>query len=114
MYGGGSSWQYTRSSISELVDKRSVTGIADKTALLEYYRAFKVQADNIVDLAPLEVSILFMRRLPQVVEEKLHKRLKFPDAYPTDPFPLKDLYKSTKWLYKGGLGLGRTVLRDEY
>ena len=64
MYGGGSSQRYTRSSISELVDKRSMTGIADKAALLEYYRAFKVQADNILDLAPLEVSELFMRGLP--------------------------------------------------
>ena len=38
-----------------------MTGIEDKTALLEYYRAFKVQADNILDLAPSEVSELFMR-----------------------------------------------------
>ena len=64
MYGGGSSRQYTRSSISELVDKRSMTGIADKVALLEYYREFKVQADNILDLAPSEVSELFMHGLP--------------------------------------------------
>ena len=73
MYGGGSSQRYTRSSISELVDKRSMTGIADKAALLEHYRGFKVQADNILDLAPLEVSELFMRGLPQVVEEKLRE-----------------------------------------
>ena len=39
-------------------------GIADKAALLEYYRGFKVQADNILDLAPSEVSELFMRGLP--------------------------------------------------
>ena len=52
-----------------------MTGIADKAALLEYYRAFKVQADNILDLAPSEVSELFMRRLPRVVEEKLRERL---------------------------------------
>ena len=51
-----------------------------------------------------------------MVEEKLRERLriKFPDAYPTDPFPLKDLYESTKWLYEGGLGFGRTAPRDEY
>ena len=57
-----------------------------------------------------------MRRLPKVVEEKLHERLhiKFPGTYPTDLFPLKDLYKSTKWLYKGGLCFGRTVLREKY
>ena len=111
MYGGGSSRRYTRSSISELVDKRSMTGIADKAALLEYYRGFKVQADNILDLAPSEVSELFMRGLPRVVEEKLRKRLhiKFPNAYPTDLFPLKDLYELAKWLYKGGLGFGRGI-----
>ena len=59
-----------------------MTGIADKAVLLEYYRGFKVQADNILDLAPLEVSKLFMRRLPRVIEEKLCERLciKFPDA----------------------------------
>ena len=93
-----------------------MTGITDKAALLEYYQGFKVQADNIVDLAPSEVSELFMCGLPHVVEEKLCERLciKFPNAYPTDPFPLKNLYESTKWLYKGGLGFGRTVLRDEY
>ena len=61
MYSGGSSRRYTRSSISNLVDKRSMTGIVDKAALLEYYRAFKVQADNIVDLALSEISELFMR-----------------------------------------------------
>ena len=74
-----------------------MTGIAE-AALLEYYRGFKVQADNIVDLAPSEVSKLFMHVLPQVVKVKLWERLhiKFPNAYPTDPFPLKDLYKSTK------------------
>ena len=48
-----------------------MTGIADKAALLEYYRGFKVQADNILDLAPSEVSELFMRSLPRVIEEKL-------------------------------------------
>ena len=42
MYRGGFSWQYTRSSISKLIDKRSMTGIADKAVLLEYYRGFKV------------------------------------------------------------------------
>ena len=67
MYGRGSSQRYTRSSISELVDKMSMTGIADKAALLEYYRSFKVQADNILVLAPSEVSELFMRGLPQVI-----------------------------------------------
>ena len=41
-----------------------MTDIADKVALLEYYREFKVQADNIVDLALLEVSELFMCGLP--------------------------------------------------
>ena len=46
------------------MDKRSVTRVADKAALLEYYRGFKVQADNILDLAPSEVSKLFMRGLP--------------------------------------------------
>ena len=93
-----------------------MTGIADKAALLEYYREFKVQADNIVDLALSEVSELFMHGLPRVVMEKLQEqlRIKFPNAYPTDLFPLKDLYKSTKWLYKGGLGLRRTIMRDEY
>ena len=59
MYSGVSSQRYTRSSISELVDKRSMTGIADKAVLLEYYRALKVQADNIMDLAPSEVSELY-------------------------------------------------------
>ena len=71
MYGGRSSRQHTWSSISKLVDKRSTTRIADKAVLLEYYRVFKVQADNIVYLVPSEVSELFMRGLPQVVEEKL-------------------------------------------
>ena len=57
-----------------------------------------------------------MHGLPQVVKEKLCEqlRIKFPDAYPTNLFPLKDLYKSTKWLYKGGLGFERTILRDKY
>ena len=59
-----------------------MTGIAE-AALLEYYRGFKVQADNILDLALSEVSELFMHGLPQVVEEKLQERLriKFPNAY---------------------------------
>ena len=110
------SLRYTRSSIGELVDKRLMTGIADKAALLKYYRSFKVQADNILDLAPSEVSKLFMRGLPRVVEEKLQERLriKFPNTYPTDPFPLKDLYESAKWLYEGGLGFGRGNSRDKY
>ena len=98
------------------MDKRSTTRIADKAALLKYYWGFKVQADNILDLALLEFSELFMPRIPQVIEGKLRKQLciKFPNTYPTDPFPLKYLYESTKWLYKGGLGFGRTVLRDAY
>ena len=29
-------------------------------------------------------------------------------------FRSKDLYESTKWLYEGEMGIGRTVLRDEY
>ena len=71
-----------------------MTGIADKAALLEYYRGFKVQADNIIDLTPSELSEFFMRGLPRVVKEKLQEQLrsKFPDAYPTDLFPLKNLY----------------------
>ena len=70
-----------------------------------------LQADNILDLAPSEVSKLLMRGLPRVVEEKLQERLhiKFPNAYPTDLFPLKDLYELAKWLYKGGLGFGRGI-----
>ena len=63
------------------MDKRSITGIADKAMLLEYYRGFKVQADNILDLTLSEVSKLFMHRLPQVVEKKLWEQLhiKFPN-----------------------------------
>ena len=92
------------SSISKLVDKKSMTGIADKSVLLECYRGFKVQADNILDLAPSEVSKLFMRRLPRFVKEKLREQLciKFPNAYPMDPFLLKDLCKLAKWLYEIG------------
>ena len=75
MCGGGSSQGCTWSSISELVDKQSMTRIVDKVVLLEYYKGFKVQADNIVDLALSEVSDLLMHGLPQVVEEKLCKQL---------------------------------------
>ena len=53
-----------------------MTGIADKVMPLEYYRGFKVQADNIVDLALSEVSDLFMHGLPCVVEETLQERLR--------------------------------------
>ena len=31
-----------------------------------------------------------------------------------DLFPLKDLYKSAKWLYEGGLGFGRGIGRDKH
>ena len=73
MYAGDVKRKYTRATIGELVDKRSLAGIPDREALLEFQQDFKVQTDFIKDLSPSEISSLFMRGLPRIVEERLRE-----------------------------------------
>ena len=105
MYAGDTKWKYTRATIGELVDKRSLAGIPDREALLEFQRDFKVQIDFVKDLSTAEISSLFMRGLPRIVEERLWERLriKYVDHYASAPYSLEQMFTGLTWLYDGGL-----------
>ena len=53
---------------------------------------------------PSEISSLFMRGLPRIVEERLRERLriKYVDHYASDPYSLEQMFTELTWLYDGG------------
>lgn len=104
--------RFTRGTLVDLVTQRSMAGIPDSTAMLEYYRDFKTQVSHLA-LGEAEICDLFMKGLPYVVAERLRSRLerKYVDHHMVDPYTLDQLFESLEWLYNGGIAVlgGRGV-----